>query len=203
MKKFPDFPGCGLAKKQWKRKYEGALEVPRIDSCSCSEKLAVLSSFGCCLTPSRPPAQSCFWLYFKHLHCRGNWGGTTTLNKFLLEFLPREVAMKCPSALTGPGFHTQNLSEVPVNISIAEISLCFRSPSCCIPYKHEALLLLCKARKSLEQTLQKLGCKHTVYIVPARISAWVSPLSHEGRRIGGLFASWHHSILSESLQGCC
>lgn len=203
MEKPPELPGQGLANKQWKRKYERANEVRGIDSCSCSEKRAVLSSFGCCLTSSRPPPQPRVWLCFKHPRCQGNRGGNTTLQKFLLEFWPNEFAMKCPSALMGPGFRTQSPLDGPATVGIAEISLCFRSPLCCVPYKHEALLLLCKAHKSLEQTLRKLGSKHTVYTVPARISAPVSPPSREGRRTRGLFASWHHSILYQSLEGCC
>lgn len=101
------------------------------------------------------------------------------------------------------GFSPKACWKGAVTICITEISLCFSSPLCCVPYKHEASLLLCRARKSPEQTLQKLGCKPTVCIVPARISARVSRLSRDGRRSGGLFASWHRSSLSQSLPGCC
>lgn len=102
---------------------------------------------------TQAPPKSCSWFHFKHMSSWGNRGKTNTLNEFLLEFLPCEVTVDHPHALTELWFHTQSCWRTHdygfhSALNPLRAVCCGNTRHCCE---------LCKAHKSPGQTLRNLA----------------------------------------------
>lgn len=155
------------------------------------ETCCLPSSFEWCLTSSSPQHSSTSG-------CISNTCIATTVNKFPLGIF----ALWSHSEI--PLDRTRVLHPKPVR-STCHYLYCWEIPFLEIPFT-----LRTTETQDIASALQSSGTnttqawlQTTVDIMPERIPARVSPLSRKRRRSGGLFASWHHSILSQSLHGCC